>query len=315
MLAVGGENLIDFVFGSPTGNGLPTYVANPGGAPFNAAMAAGRQGHDVAYMTPISSDALGDLLADRLVESGVTIAAPRVSQPTSLAVVSLGAEGVPGYAFHRNGTAERQVTRDQLDSWLPPATNILHVGGLALIDGPDADAWEGCFADCKARRLLTAMDPNVRPVLIPERDPYVARLKRMMQQVDIFKLSDEDLLWLYPDRSLEQALADCRADCGAALFVLTMGPDGAHGFAGAVEMRVPSAPVAQMVDTVGAGDTFMASILAWVIETGRAGRAALEDISSDDLRTVLQRAALAAAINCGRQGCNPPTRAELGLQD
>ena len=96
---------------------------------------------------------------------------------------------------------------------------ILHVGGLALIDGPDADAWEGCFADCKARRLLTAMDPNVRPVLIPERDPYVARLKRMMQQVDIFKLSDEDLLWLYPDRSLEQALADCRADCGAALFV------------------------------------------------------------------------------------------------
>ena len=155
MLAVGGENLIDLVSGSPTGNGLPTYVANPGGAPFNAAMAAGRQGHDVAYMTPISSDALGDLLADRLVESGVTIAAPRVSQATSLAVVSLGAEGVPGYAFHRNGTAERQVTRDQLDSWLPPATNILHVGGLALIDGPDADAWEGCFADCKARGLLT----------------------------------------------------------------------------------------------------------------------------------------------------------------
>jgi fructokinase len=94
-----------------------------------------------------------------------------------------------------------------------------------------------------------------------------------------------------------------------------MGPDGAHGFAGACKMRVPSAPVAQMVDTVGAGDTFMASILAWVIETGRTGRAALEDINSDDLGTVLQRAALAAAINCGRQGCNPPTRAELGLQD
>jgi fructokinase len=250
-----------------------------------------------------------------LIESGVTITAPRVVQPTSLAVVSLGAEGVPSYAFHRNGTAERQVTRDQLDSWLPSATSILHVGGLALIDGPDAAAWEGCFADCRARGVLTAMDPNVRPVLITDRDPYVARLKRMMQQVDIFKLSDEDLLWLYPDRPLEQALADCRADCGAALFVLTMGPDGAHGFAGACAMRVPSAPVAQMVDTVGAGDTFMASILAWVIETGRTGRAALEDINSDDLGTVLQRAALAAAINCGRQGCNPPTRAELGLQD
>ena len=313
MLAVGGENLIDFVSGQPADNGLPRYVANPGGAPFNAAMAVGRQGQAVAYLTPISTDALGELLADRLVDSGVTVAAPRVSHPTSLAVVSVGSDGSASYAFHRNGTAERQVTGGGLDSWLPAATQIFHVGGLALADGADADVWEDFFMRCKARGILTAIDPNVRPVLIPDRDNYLARLRRMMKKVDIFKLSDEDLLWFYPDHTLDEALEMCRAECDAALFVLTMGLDGAKGFAGGADLTVPATPVPQMVDTVGAGDTFMASILAWALETGRTDRAALNAIDLNGLETVMYRAAQAAAINCARQGCNPPTRAELGL--
>ena len=135
MLAIGGENLIDFVSVQPADNGLPHYVANPGGAPFNAAMAVGRQGQAVAYLTPVSTDALGELLADRLADCGVTVAAPRVSHPTSLAVVSVGPDGTASYAFHRNGTAERQVTGGGLDSWLPAATQIFYVGGLALVDG------------------------------------------------------------------------------------------------------------------------------------------------------------------------------------
>ena len=85
MLAIGGENLIDLVSGAAAANGLPQYVANPGGSPFNVAIAAGRQGQKVAYLTPVSDDALGVLLADRLVESRVTLAAPRASKPTSLA--------------------------------------------------------------------------------------------------------------------------------------------------------------------------------------------------------------------------------------
>ena len=136
---------------------------------------------------------------------------------------------------------------------------------------------------CKARGILTAIDPNVRPVLIPNRDSYLDRLRRMMKKVDIFKLSDEDLLWLYPDHALDAALEMCRAECDAALFVLTMGPDGARGFAGGADLTVPATPVPQMVDTVGAGDTFMASILAWALETGRTDRAALNAIDLDGL--------------------------------
>ena len=310
MISIGGENLIDLVSGDPAANGLPQYVANPGGSPFNVAMAAGRQGQQVAYLTPISDDALGDLLAERLVESKVSLAAPRVAQPTSLAIVSIS-DGIPSYAFHRNGTAERQVTKPNLHRDMPEETRLFHVGSLGLIDGEDADVWEEFFRDCQGRGIMTSLDPNVRPGLISDTDAYVARLRRMMRHVDIFKLSDEDLAWLYPDRPLESALADCRADCDAVLFILTLGAEGSRLFLGDTEMRAAAPAIDDLADTVGAGDTYMASILCWVLENGHASRDALAEVGENALTRATQRAAEAAALNCRRSGCNPPWRDEL----
>ena len=311
MISVGGENLIDLVSGEAAANGLPQYVANPGGSPFNVAMAAGRQGRQVAYLTPVSEDALGELLAECLVQSHVELVAPRLPHPTSLAVVSI-TDGIPSYAFHRNGTAERQVSIDSLQRDMPAATTLFHVGSLALIDGDDADSWERFFVDCQTRGLMTSMDPNVRPGLISDRDSYVARIRRMMRHVDIFKLSDEDLEWLYPDRSPDHALAACRADCDAVLFILTLGGAGSRAFLGDIEIQADAPAVETLVDTVGAGDTYMATILSWVVETGLTSRAALAAIDENTLRAAIHRAAGAAAINCGRSGCNPPWREELG---
>jgi fructokinase len=310
MISVGGENLIDLVSGDAAATGLPQYVANPGGSPFNVAMAAGRQGQDVAYLTPISEDALGILLAETLVQSRVRLVAERVPNPTSLAVVSI-TDGIPSYAFHRNGTAERQVSIDRLQRDMPDTTRIFHVGSLALVGGDDADIWEAFFADCQQRGLMTSLDPNVRPGLISDHESYVARIRRMMRHADIFKLSDEDLMWLYPDRTLAVALADCRADCDAALFILTLGGDGARAFLGGIEIQADAPAVDKLVDTVGAGDTFMASTLSWVVENDLASRAALAAIDETALRAVIRRAGEAAAINCGRSGCNPPWRDEL----
>lgn len=310
MISVGGENLIDLVSGDAAATGLPQYVANPGGSPFNVAMAAGRQGQDVAYLTPISEDALGILLAETLVQSRVRLVAERVPNPTSLAIVSI-TDGIPSYAFHRNGTAERQVSIDRLQRDMPDTTRIFHVGSLALVGGDDADIWEEFFADCQQRGLMTSLDPNVRPGLISDHESYVARIRRMMRHADIFKLSDEDLMWLYPDRTLAVALADCRADCDAALFILTLGGDGARAFLGGIEIQADAPAVDKLVDTVGAGDTFMASTLSWVVENDLASRAALAAIDETALRAVIRRAGEAAAINCGRSGCNPPWRDEL----
>jgi fructokinase len=311
MIAIGGENLIDLVSAKQTDNEQPHYVAMPGGSPFNVAMAAGRQGYDVTYLSPISSDAFGDLLATRLVESHVAIAAPRVQQPTSLAIVSLDSDGAASYSFHRNGTAERQVTCEKLASYMPRKTDIFHVGGLALIDGDDADAWKMQFQLCKNSGILTSLDPNVRPALVSDRYQYMARLSALMKIADIVKLSDEDLEWLYPDRPLEQALRDCRADCNAALFILTLGAKGAHGFVDAGDVHIPSAKTDRIIDTVGAGDTFMATILSWVVETDKIKPQALRKTDMASLKTALSGAAKAAAMNCEQSGCNPPWRYQL----
>jgi fructokinase len=314
MIAVGGENLIDLVSSKQAASKQaegepPHYLAMPGGAPFNVAMAAGRQGLDVTYLTPISSDAFGDLLAARLAQSNVAMAAARVHQPTSLAVVSLDTKGVPSYSFHRNDTAERQVTLKMLNDCLPGNTDIFHVGGLALIDGDDADAWNALFQQCKRHGILTSLDPNVRPALIADRDQYVERLGQLMNLADIVKLSDEDLQWLYPNRPIERALADCRA----SLFILTLGPDGARGFVGAGDIHVPSAKTETIIDTVGAGDTFMAGILRWVVDTGRLTPQALYHTDLETLATALTFAAKAAAMNCAHNGCNPPWRDQIDL--
>ena len=310
MISIGGENLIDLVSGDSDANGLPRYVANPGGSPFNVAIATGRQGQQVAYLTPVSEDALGALLAERLLKSNVVLVAPRVPHPTSLAVVSV-ADGIPSYAFHRNATAERQVSLAALERNMPADTRLMHVGSLSLIDGDDADAWETFFARCQDRGIMTALDPNVRPGLITDRDDYVARIRRMMRHADIFKLSDEDLRWLYPDITSEAALAACRADCDAVLFILTMGDDGSRLFLGDLDLRAAAPSIKNLADTVGAGDTYMASILCWVLENGLTSRTALASIDDAALANAATRAGEAAAINCQRSGCNPPWREEL----
>ena len=310
MLLIGGENLIDFVSSKPTNNGLPTYIANPGGSPFNVAIAAGRQGQQVLYLTPISTDALGNLLAKHLIESGVKIAAPRVVQPTSLAIVSVS-EGIPSYSFHRKGTAERQINMALLQSFTPRESTVFHVGSLGLIDGDDAGVWEEYFRLFHKRGLLTTLDPNVRPSLINDRQSYVDRIFRMMVHTDILKLSDEDLAWLYPGKSLSQAILECRNVCSAVLLIVTLGSEGSVGFIGDIEVRLPAKSVTKMLDTVGAGDTFMATILVYLIEMGYISRVKLRSLEKRTLYRAMSRATLAVAINCERIGCDPPRKNEL----
>ena len=134
-----------------------------------------------------------------------------------------------------------------------------------------------------------------------------------MRNADIIKLSDEDLTWLYPDRPLDVALAECRAQCNAALFILTLGSDGARGFVEAADIHIAAAKTQTIIDTVGAGDTFMASILGWIVETGRMTQDDLRATDVASLESALTKAAKAAAFNCKHSGCNPPWRHQSEL--
>ncbi|MGB1182573.1 MAG: PfkB family carbohydrate kinase [Candidatus Puniceispirillaceae bacterium] len=293
MIAIGGENLIDFV-NSPVQGVLPAYTGYPGGSPYNVAMAAALQGATTAYLTPISKDKLGNLLAGKLEECGVHLAGGRSNKPTSLAVVSLQ-DGIPSYEFFRNDTAERQVNTHFLDAVTPKDAVLFHVGSLGLIEGDDAIAWENKFVDWHRSGRLTSLDPNVRPSLISDSDGYRRRIRSMMGSADIMKLSDEDLLWLYPEPGFEAACQACFADSKAALTVITF-------------------PTRKFVDTVGAGDTFTASVLVWMLEQGITRREDIENLTQNQLENALKRAAIAAALNCERQGCQPPRSKDIDSQ-
>jgi len=308
-IAVGGENLIDFV---ETGmvDGIPQYSANPGGSPFNLAIAASRQGSEVEYLTPVSKDRLGNLLAERLTDSGVRLAAPRLDAPTSLAVVSLE-DGQPIYQFYRKGTAERQITWDGLQSALEDRPWVFHIGSLGLSGGDDADLWERFFLACHDQGVITSLDPNVRPSLIEDRAAYIERLERMFKHADIIKLSDEDIEWLYPDRPLMAAFDHLQDLSSDGLRVLTMGAQGVHARCGKTNVEVRARPVKTLVDTVGAGDTFMATMLSWMAEEGVSSRSELMALNSDHLTAMMERSSLAASLNCEKRGCNPPYLKEL----
>ncbi|QMU57416.1 MAG: carbohydrate kinase [Boseongicola sp.] len=309
IIAIGGENLIDRV---QTGaqDGQTTFANNPGGSPFNVAMAVARQDGVAHYLTPISTDDMGDLLAERLINSGVHIAAPRRDEPTSLAIVTLN-NGIPDYEFRRTGTAERCVTEASIAAAQPPGTAVFHIGSLALIEGDDARAWEAAANTASANGQMVSLDPNVRTSLIHDHENYRARLMRLFHTADLVKLSDEDLEYFYPDTPLQSAWESLCNTSPAALIVLTKGPDGAQAYNGDHHVSIAAPKVPDLKDTIGAGDTFMGTLLATLTASDTLTKDKLKGLDDAMLKTLLTRAAQAAALNCAQEGCNPPTLTEL----
>ena len=308
MITIGGENLIDYVQ-TEVKDDLPVYTAIPGGSCYNVAIAAARQGQSVSYVTPISTDSLGNVLAQRLIDDGIQLATPRTDAPTSLAVVSVN-NGQPSYQFYRSETADRQITPDTLDAAISDQTRVFHIGSLALIEGADADLWEHRFATLAANDVITSLDPNARPVVVKDKDQYVARLLRVMKHVRVLKLSDEDLEYLAPDQPLMEAFEQICSETQAAIIILTKGADGAVVRCGSAQFDVAAAQADPLVDTVGAGDTFMGTLLVEISKTGLSA-SKLGSIAKDELARIVTRAAKAAALNCQSAGCNPPYEQDL----
>ena len=305
MILVGGENLIDFIEGADG-----RFSANVGGGPFNIAKALARQEVPVGYLTPISTDDMGNRLADALLADGVNLLAPRSTAPSSLALVSLQ-NGQPSYQFYREKTAERQVTATLLNRIIPKHANALQLGSLAITSGKDADTWAQIFTACHKRGMFTSLDPNIRPAFIKNRSKFLARLDWMLGHTDLLKLSDEDLAWITPDQPPQAAAEALRAQHNIPLVLLTKGAEGAVAFHNGGKLEVSAPKAEPFKDAVGAGDTFMGTLLAQLSKRDLLSRNALQAAKPESLRAVLETAAKAAAINCTRSGCNPPTQEEL----
>ena len=299
MILCCGESLIDML-PRQTASGETAFAPVAGGAVFNTAIALGRLGAPAGYFGGLSTDLFGQILDGALSTSRVDASlARRSARPTTLAFVTL-TNGQASYAFYDEMTAGRMLTEDDLPD-LGDGTEALFFGGISLVSEPGADAYAALCARSGDRVVM--IDPNIRPSFITDERRYRARLGTMLRRADIVKISDEDMDWL---GTTPDAL---HAD-GAALVLMTRGAAGVRASTTETSFEVPAVRT-EVVDTVGAGDTFNAGLLAGLSQAGLLTRAALRAAESEALRPAVELGARAAAITVSRAGANPPWDHEL----
>lgn len=311
MFVVSGEALLDvFAVGdTPTGLQLDARV---GGSPFNVAVGLARLGQPVALFAGVSSGFLGQRLMRALRDEGVlTDCTMALDAPTTLSLVGLDERGVPSYSFYGQGAADRSLPLSAI-SLLPSSARAFHFGSYAMVVDPVATTLRA-LVERECGRSLISYDPNVRLNVEARLQPWQEVLRWMLPRTHLLKISDEDLDLINPGREPADFAAEALAR-GAAAVVVTRGAQGATGWISAGSAEVGSRQVV-VVDTVGAGDTFQAAMLAWLAEQGRLTPESLRAMTLRGLGSMLSFAANAAAITCSRQGANLPRRTELPPSD
>ena len=329
VLSVLGELVVDMLPDATAGAGphgtAPHYVARPGGNALNVAVAAGRLGVPVRLLARLGTGPLAAALRRHVELAGVDLAGLLpATEPVSLAVVGLGPDGSADYGFHVQGAADWQWTDEELVAVLPPGTAILHVGSISSWTPPGCEAIARLVEQVAADgRALVSVDPNIRPMLAGgpvgtalgnSPADVRARLERLLSRADIVKVSAEDLTWLEPDAAADLDGTALRwADRGVALVLLTDGGAPLRIARPGRELLHREPPQVTVTDTVGAGDSLAAGLFTGLLEAGITTRAALEELPDEELLPIIDDALLVAAINCTREGADPPTRDELDV--
>ncbi|MFB9904522.1 carbohydrate kinase family protein [Allokutzneria oryzae] len=311
MIVVGGEALVDLVpspSGESTVEGLPALLPRLGGGPYNVAVALGRLGSRVSFLSRVSTDFFGDALVGRLSESKVdTSLLARGAEPTTLAVVGLAEDGSARYSFHVEGTADRLVGDP---GPLPAEVRAVSLGTLGMVLEPGASAYEAVLRREAGLGRFTMLDPNIRSALITDPDAYRERFLSWLPHVGLLKLSVEDAAWLADAEDPWPAIREWVAK-GPAGVVLTLGGEGLAVLTGRGGLvRVPAHRV-EVVDTIGAGDTVHAAVLGWLDRNDALSMESVRELPDESWRSALEFAARAAAITCSRAGAEPPWADEL----
>jgi fructokinase len=303
MIVVCGEALFDVFPQRDTAAGID-LTARIGGSPFNLAIGLARLGSRAMFFGGLSNDLFGRRLHAALLAEGVDLsAAPRPETPTALVLVDVDDAGVPGYSFYGADTAERMIGLADLDR-VPGDAAVVHVGSYCMVVDPVAAALRALIERQRGRSLI-AYDLNVRLTIQPRVQLWCDALQWMMARTDLLKVSDEDIHALYPSMSpagfIEHALS-----AGVALVVVTRGGQGVLAATRRIPiLELPAVPVT-VADTVGAGDTFQAGLLAWLERAGRLAPRAVAQLEQGELVDALTFAARAAAITCSRRGADLP---------
>ncbi|MDE6259848.1 MAG: carbohydrate kinase [Oscillospiraceae bacterium] len=307
ILAVG-EILIDLTQSETTGQGIPRFDANPGGAPANLAVAASRLGAKTAFIGKVGVDSFGTFLRDCLAENGVDVTGLMTDpiQHTTLAVVALDAAGERTFSFYRDPSADVNLSVQDISPEQLKNTRILHFGSVSLTAEPARSATLYAAKTAKEMGAVISYDPNYRASLWPNQETAVARMLEPLEMVDILKVSDEELPLLTGTDDLEAGSA-MLAEKGISLIFVTLGPNGAfYRFQGQTG-HVDGVPC-KVGDTNGAGDTFFGAALSQLVK-----HESLKNITAAELERIIAFANKAASLTTSRHGAIPamPTLAEV----
>jgi len=291
-----GEALVDVVHDRAGG-----IAEHPGGSPLNVAVGLARLGATVQLASCLGDDEHGAMVRRHAEASGVTLAPGTLGAiaRTSTAQATLAADGGASYEF----ALEWRPARPDVSGF-----DVVHTGSIAAYLEPGAATVLDAVTEA-APGALVSFDANVRPTLIGSRDAAVVRVAEFARVAQLVKMSDEDAAWLYPERSAEQSAAALAAETGAVA-VITRGAEGGLLAAGSEVLDFPAFPITP-VDTVGAGDSFMAGFLFALVAEGLAPALRRRATTAGELRGAACFAAACAAITASRSGADLPNRDEV----
>lgn len=309
MILVCGEALIDLFLYDRQGARIAAEAV-AGGSPFNVAIGLSRLGCPSAFCGGLSTDSFGALLAANLADEGVNLEyALRTPHLSTISVVATDEAGQARYSFYGEGAADRSLTIADLQPHLPDDIGALTFGSYTLAVEPVASAYLALANREKGRRFIS-IDPNIRPTVIGSLTDYDRQLFKFFRTASMIKASEEDIHHLYGKFANIAEIARAWQKQGPSLVVITRGALGAVAFHRDQHVEVPGRRV-KVVDTVGAGDSFHAALLAWLNREHGLKADILDNLSMDSLRRALHYAVIASSIACSRRGALLPNRSDV----
>jgi fructokinase len=302
-IAILGEALIDF-----KSTGELAFQGFVGGSSLNVATASARLGQTTTFLTQISTDLFGTRLFEHMLKNKIDLSNVLKTDAHSTLAFVEERGGQAHYSFMGVGAADT-LYNPQPRPTLPASVQFMQFGSISLLTDPTSSSITEIVAN-HFDRLTVVFDPNCRPSLTPDLAGYKQKLQAWLKLAHLVKVSDQDLGWLEPDKTLEQVAKDWLAR-GPKAVIVTRGEHGSVLFrAGKPNLEIET-PKVKVIDTVGAGDTFTAALMVGLLEHGHEDSDQLETHSDETWLSVMRFAAVSAAINCTRAGANPPTRAEV----
>lgn len=304
-----GELLIDFTDNGKSAQGNPVMEANPGGAPCNVLSMLTRLGKETDFIGKVGDDMFGHQLKDALVEVGIGTRGLKFDPEihTTLAFVHTKEGGDREFSFYRNPGADMMLSEDDLDEDLIEGCKIFHYGSLSMTHKFCRKATKKAIELAKAKGAILSFDPNLREPLWESLDQAKEQIDYGMQQCDILKISDNEIVWFTGKEDYEEGIKDLQNRYTIPLILLSLGKEGSRAYCQGIKAEVPALLSEHTVETTGAGDTFCACVLNYVLEHG------WKPYTEEELKEMLSFANAAASIITTRKGALRvmPTREEV----